>query len=149
MVRSMIVGSLVTLILGCATTRPQHHQSVRPYVVSELTEEPRLKNPADIRCEVLSLRPLALRYAGSGGSAVLDITLDAGGRVERVRLYRSSGFPSLDQVALRIACAMRFSPGRIGRFAVAPRFTLPLELDIARVRVSLPPSRFEAGSGCG
>lgn len=152
MLRTVAAASMVTLALGCAGTRTQRSLPSRPFVLSELSAKPRLLNRAEIGCELLSLGPLALRYAGSGGTggtAVLDLTVDSHGRVERVRLHRSSGERSADEALLRIAPVMRFVPGRMGHTAVPTRFTMPLSLDITEVPLPLPSSRFALRNGCG
>lgn len=148
MFREIALASLSVFALGCAGNRPHHIQHNRAYALSDLSVEPRLINRGELQCELLSLAPLALRYAGAGGTAVLDLTINADGRVERVGLYRSSGTATVDNAALRIAPVMVFSPGRIGRVGVYTRFTLPLELEIQETPSSVPLSRSGPRSGC-
>ena len=139
MLRTVVLLLLAALAPGCTALHPDRSQPTRTYVVSELSVEPKLLNSDEVRCEILSLGPLALRYAGSGGTTVLDLTVDSRGRVARVRLHRSSGSDPVDRVALQIAPVMRFSPGLIGRSAVPTRFTLPLDLAIEDLPLPPPP----------
>lgn len=139
MLRTVVLVLLAAVAPGCTALRSGRSEPIRTYVVSELSVAPKLLNLDEVRCEVLSLGPLALRYAGSGGTAVLDLTVDSRGRVERVGLFRSSGREPVDRAALRVATVMRFSPGRLGRAAVPARFTLPLALDIQDAPLPLPP----------
>ena len=148
MLRNLALASLMALAFGCAGTHRQKIEQSRTYALSDLTVKPKLINRGEVYCELLSLTPLALRHAGTGGTTTLDLTINTHGRVERARLYRSSGMVTIDKAAFRIASMMRFSPGRVGGLNVPTRFALPLELAILETQSSLPRPRTGHRGGC-
>jgi periplasmic protein TonB len=55
--------------------------------------------------------PLAARHAGADANPVLEVAINADGRLESVRIRRSSGSPDLDHAALEILkLASPFNP---------------------------------------
>lgn len=74
------------------------------------TVRPRLLNAGEIGRILQAEYPPLLREAGIGGSVRVWFFLDTDGRVLETRVEQSSGHPQLDQAALRVAGAMRFSP---------------------------------------
>lgn len=71
--------------------------------------------------------PKGARQRGEQGDVVLELEVNAAGRVEGVRVVRSSGFSELDDAAVRAARAARFTPAKRGRVAVASTARLTLE----------------------
>lgn len=134
-IRTAASTAFAVLVLGCAaqnrTATAPMPGAGRLYGLSELTSRPRLLNASEIGCELRSLRPLTLRYAASGGTTTLDITLDPLGRVERVQVHQASGIPDIDAAATRVGERMRFEPGRVYGSAVRCRFTLPLSIHLS------------------
>jgi len=58
--------------------------------------------------------PPASRRLGEQGTVVLDVLIDASGRVTDAKVVRSSGFPRLDQAALEgVKASYHFVPGTI------------------------------------
>lgn len=74
--------------------------------------------------------PKGARQRGEEGDVALELTIDAGGRVEAVAVAASSGFPELDAAAVRAAGKARFIPAKAGRVAVpsAARITVNFRL---------------------
>ena len=76
-----------------------------PYTVA-----PQLLNRAEVSRLLIRLYPPMLLNAGIGGTVVTWIQIDENGRVIDRRVSRSSGHDALDEAALKVAEAMRFSP---------------------------------------
>lgn len=76
------------------------------------TTAPRLLDAAETARSLEKNYPPLLRDAGIGGEIVLWFLLDAEGTVRQVRIARSSGYPALDEAALRVAEGMRYSPAQ-------------------------------------
>ncbi len=74
--------------------------------------------------------PKASRQNGEEGDVVLEIRVNAHGRVDEVRIVASSGFARLDEAAVRAAHAARFTPAQAHGRAVAStaRLTLTFKL---------------------
>jgi TonB family protein len=77
-----------------------------------MTVRPELQNAREIQRELVRHYPPVLRDAGIGGTPVLWFFIDEGGNVVRTQISRSSGYPALDEAALRVAAAMRFKPAK-------------------------------------
>jgi periplasmic protein TonB len=71
---------------------------------------PELQNQRELENLLRRHYPPMLRDAGVGGTPVLWFFIDTNGGVLQARLHTSSGYPQLDEAALRIAPQMRFSP---------------------------------------
>ncbi|MCR5840228.1 MAG: TonB family protein [Kiritimatiellae bacterium] len=74
--------------------------------------------------------PKGARQRGEQGDVVLEIRVNAAGIVDRVDIVSPSGFPELDEAAVRAARAARFTPAKSGGSAVAStaRLTLTFKL---------------------
>ena len=74
--------------------------------------------------------PKGARQRGEQGDVVLEIRVNAAGIVDRVDVVSPSGFPELDEAAVRAARAARFTPAKSGGSAVAStaRLTLTFKL---------------------
>lgn len=79
-------------------------------VFTPFTVRPRLVNKGEVGGILLSEYPPLLKDAGIGGTVNVWFFLDTDGRVLETRIQRSSGHAKLDEAALRVAEAMRFSP---------------------------------------
>lgn len=110
------IGRAALLLVGCARTEP-----VVP---------PRLVSPVPFQY------PETLWDAGVEGRTVLRLRIDASGRVDSVRLARSSGYRAFDSAALAAAPRLRFEPARRDGRPLAVWALLPVEfrLDSARGR---------------
>jgi TonB family protein len=74
------------------------------------TVAPEVQNRAEVIRALEREYPPVLRDAGIGGSAVAWMHVDSNGRLVEARLRESSGFPALDEAALRVAETFLFSP---------------------------------------
>ncbi|MCG6988696.1 MAG: TonB family protein [Gemmatimonadetes bacterium] len=74
------------------------------------TVAPRILNRDEIRTALQRDYPPLLRDAGIGGTVKVYFFIDAQGQVQNVRIDKSSGHPALDEAALNVGRAMRFSP---------------------------------------
>lgn len=74
------------------------------------TVRPRLLNKQEVGHTLVKEYPQLLKDARIGGTVNVWFFLDTDGRVLETRIQRSSGHPQLDEAALRVAEAMRFSP---------------------------------------
>lgn len=78
--------------------------------ITPMTRRPALLNHTEMARALERHYPAVLRQAGIGGTVTVWFFIDEGGRVRSTRIQESSGFEDLDQAALRVADAMRFSP---------------------------------------
>ena len=74
--------------------------------------------------------PKGARQRGEQGDGVVEIRVNAEGAVDDVKVATSSGFPELDEAAVRAARAAKFSPARSGRDAVASTARLKLQFKL-------------------
>jgi protein TonB len=74
------------------------------------TVAPKLRDPAHAARIVEQHYPPLLKDAGAGGSVVVEAFVDTLGRVQDVRLSRSSGVRSLDRAALQAVRLLEFTP---------------------------------------
>ena len=70
--------------------------------------------------------PKGARQRGEQGDVVLEIRVNAAGIVDRVDVVSPSGFPELDEAAVRAARAARFTPAKSGGAPVASTARLML-----------------------
>jgi protein TonB len=74
------------------------------------TVEPRLKNQDDVQRALQRNYPPLLRDAGIGGDVNVWFFIDEGGKVIKTQVNTGSGYPALDEAAIKVAQVMRFSP---------------------------------------
>ena len=74
--------------------------------------------------------PLASKAAREEGVVLLSVEVNAQGRPASVRVRRSSGFPRLDEAALRAVRGWRFSPARIGGIAISSEVQVPVRFQL-------------------
>jgi TonB family protein len=79
-------------------------------VFTPMTVRPTLTNVADVSRALETNYPPLLNDAGIGGTAIVWFFIDETGRVQRTQLAKSSGYEALDQAALSVASAMRYTP---------------------------------------
>ena len=70
--------------------------------------------------------PVILRDRSIGGTTIVWLHVGERGRVQEVRVLRSSGYRELDRAALRVARAARLEPAMHDGEAVAVWITLPI-----------------------
>jgi periplasmic protein TonB len=93
-----------------------------PYTVA-----PELRNRTEIARALERVYPPTLRDAGIGGRAILWFYIDNRGTVVRAQVKQSSGYPALDDAALKIADLMVFSPALNRDRRVAVWVALPID----------------------
>jgi len=76
------------------------------------TQRPEILNRKAVVAALQTEYRQDLREAGLQGTTNVWFFIDKEGRVSETRIQQSSGHPELDQAALRVAAAMRFSPAR-------------------------------------
>ena len=74
--------------------------------------------------------PKGARQRGEQGDVVVELRVNAGGAVDEVKVVETSGFPELDEAAVKAACAAKFSPARSGRDPVASTARLKLQFKL-------------------
>jgi TonB family protein len=77
--------------------------------------------------------------AGAETRVVLQLRVDAEGRVQDVRIARSSGDADVDEAALWLGNQMRFQPAQLAGAPVAAAVLVPLRFDV--VRRAMQPAR--------
>ncbi len=75
------------------------------------TVKPRLLNPAEVNRVLEREYPALLRDAGIGGTTTVHLFVEESGRVGNALVKNSSEHAALDQAALKVSRAARFSPG--------------------------------------
>jgi len=73
---------------------------------------PSLTNSQEVAQALQRHYPTLLRDAGIGGTVDVLYWIDESGRVVRTELSETSGYPALDEAALRVAEVLEFSPAR-------------------------------------
>ena len=74
--------------------------------------------------------PKGARQRGEQGDVVLEIRVNAAGIVDRVDVVSPSGFPELDEAAVRAARTARFTPAKSGGSPVASTARLTLNFKL-------------------
>lgn len=87
---------------------------------------PRLRNEAEVNAFLRTHYPRVLYHASVGGEVKLCFWLDDRGEVRRVELYETSGFRSLDRLALRLSDVVEFTPAVRSGDAVPIEVVVPI-----------------------
>ena len=93
---------------------------------------PRLLNPNEVYEALYRAYPAPLRDAGIGGIVRLRIHVDAEGRPVEALVDEGSGYRQLDDIAVRLIDAMRFSPAMNRDRRVPVWVQIPIEFRIRR-----------------
>lgn len=75
-----------------------------------MTVRPEILNRDEVGRILQRNYPPLLRDAGISGAPVVHFFIDENGRVVKTLLSKTSGYPAMDDVALQVGQAMRFSP---------------------------------------
>ena len=75
--------------------------------------------------------PPELRDSGRGGTVYMVMLMDPSGRVRETLMARSSGFPTLDAAALRVARQVTLDPAIAGNCSVPYIAVLPITYMVA------------------
>ena len=108
------------------TEAPPQQSGAERVAEPDVTAQPRLENVAEIQTLIEREYPPLLRDAGIGGLANVWFLIAEDGSIERTQLAVGSGHPKLDQAALRIAAAARFSPALSRGVAKSAWVSLPI-----------------------
>lgn len=102
-------------------------------------EPPQLANRTELLAAFRKHYHVQLRRQGIGGTAQVRLFVDTSGAADSVRLTKEIGIPELDEAAVSIARAMKFTPAKVGGEPRALWLDLPITL--------LPPQRADPPSG--
>jgi len=103
------------------------------------TSPPGLPKPAALATAVLPSRdadylnnpapdyPAISRRLGEQGKVVIRVLIDKDGTPQLGNIHESSGYPRLDQAALRAVMGWRYVPGQLGGTAQAMWFNVPIQ----------------------
>lgn len=101
-------AAVVELPAGEEQTPPEDLRS-RP-TFTPFTVAPSILNRDEVIAAMVAEYPPLLRDAGIGGTVRVYFFINEDGEVEQVRLDQSSGHQAIDDAALNVAGAYRFSP---------------------------------------
>lgn len=92
-----------------------------------------LQNSAEVARILQRLYPENLRRSGTGGRVVVELVVDANGRVEpgSVQVV-SSSHPGFTDVSLQAVNSFRFRPAQVGPYDVRMRVQIPITWQPAR-----------------
>jgi protein TonB len=93
-------------------------------------QAPRVMNRDEVAQALEIEYPALLRGAGVGGRAIVWIQLDEGGVLRRTAINQSSGHQALDEAALRVAQAMKFSPALLKDAPTAVWVSIPISFQV-------------------
>ena len=109
----------------------QETKDVKPVSApSAAPRQARLDAPPKPKRNIRPDYPKGARQRGEQGDVVVEIRVNAEGTVDAVKVATSSGFPELDEAAVRAAKAAKFSPARSGRDTVASTARLKLQFKL-------------------
>jgi len=74
--------------------------------------------------------PSSAKRQGQQGLVVLQVYVSAKGRVDRLHVSRSSGYPALDQAAEKTVSKWRFRAAKIGGVKVKSKVVVPVRLKL-------------------
>jgi TonB family protein len=92
-----------------------------------MTRRPELANQAEVARALEGAYPPLLRDAGIGGTTILWFFIDPVGNVAKTQIERGSGYAALDEAAVRVAGAMKFSPAENRGEPVAVWVQIPIK----------------------
>jgi TonB family protein len=98
--------------------------------MTSLTRLPQLKNLGDLRAILRRFYPEAERVRGATGSVVIDLHVDADGRVTSVDVVRSAT-PAFDEAARHVGLLLRFTPAYLGTQKVPVKLRQSIQFNLA------------------
>ncbi|MFI5348618.1 MAG: energy transducer TonB [Elusimicrobiota bacterium] len=98
--------------------------------MTQLTRLPQLKNLSDLRAILRRFYPEAERLRGGTGSVVIDLHVDADGRVTAVDVVRSAT-PAFDDAARHVGMLLRFTPAYLGAQKVPVKLRQAIQFNLA------------------
>ena len=113
---------------------PKEHTNIRPLEHPSISQpaprQARVDAPPQPKRNIRPDYPKGARQRGEQGDVVVEIRINAKGTVDDVAVAVSSGFPELDEAAVKAARAAKFSPARSGHDAVASTARLKLSFKL-------------------
>ena len=82
------------------------------------------------RPDISNYYPEAARREGQEGRAIVKICVNMQGKIDSAEVATSSGFPALDEAAIKVAKAYRFKPATSEGKPVAACPTLPVKFEL-------------------
>jgi TonB family protein len=98
--------------------------------MTQLTRLPQLKNLSDLHAILRRLYPEEERLRGGTGTVVIDLHVDADGRVTSVDVVRTST-PAFDEAARKVGMLLRFTPAYLGTQRVAVKLRQAIQFNLA------------------
>jgi TonB family protein len=98
---------------------------------TQLTRLPQLLNLGDLRAILRRFYPEDERLRGQQGTVVIDLHVDADGRVASVDVVKSAT-PAFDQAARRVGLLLRFTPAYLGTQKVAVKLRQAIQFNLAQ-----------------
>ncbi len=109
---------------------PQPAKAVPALNMEDVDQLPEFKGDLSAYLAQHLQYPDSAREAGVQGSTIVEFVVSVGGNLQNVRISRSSGFPLLDNEALRLFREMQsvsqWTPGSRNGRAVPVIYTLPV-----------------------
>jgi len=93
---------------------------------------PRVLNRDEVQRVLERSYPSMLRDAGIGGRVDVWFFLDEAGQVLKYQVNETSGYPTLDSAALKVADIMRFSPAKNRDRSVRVWVSLPITFSVGK-----------------
>ena len=82
------------------------------------------------RPDISNYYPEAARREGQEGRAIIKICVNQQGKIDSADVATSSGFPELDEAAIKVAKAYRFKPATSEGKPVSSCPTLPVKFEL-------------------
>ncbi len=101
-----------------------------PPVQAAAPRQAKLDAPPSPRKKIRPEYPESSRRRGEQGEVLVEMRIDAKGLVEQARIVQSSGFPKLDEAALRAVKSAQFNPAKSQGDSVASTARLKLQFEI-------------------
>ena len=76
--------------------------------------------------------PRRAREEGWHGRVILRLSIQPTGTVEHATIHESSGYPLLDDSAIKAATQWEFQPAKNGGFPVASTVNIPIQFDLVK-----------------
>jgi periplasmic protein TonB len=94
------------------------------------TRAPQILNRDEIVAAMIGAYPPELRDSGRGGTVRIYFLIDEAGTVLNRIIDESSGYPTLDAAAMRVASVYRFGPAMNGEEPVYAWVSFPMTFEV-------------------
>ncbi len=119
--------ALAALLLAGPFARPAAAQDGKVYLISELTNPPKLSSTAQAARLISESYPADLKSRGVGGMVELQFIVDSKGKVEAgsVEVVDATQ-TALGEAARKVVSKLDFSPGKVNGAPVKTKVVLPI-----------------------